>query len=114
MARAIKFKNNEYLDSTGIVYKRKLLKDVLSGIVAADMNDCTDTGIYFIDESCRNRPEGFKYGTLIVFSSTANGAWTYIQQMFISNYDVNNKRFALRTIVYKSDNRVDISSWRFY
>ena len=77
MAKAVKLKNDTYLDSSGITYNRKSLKEILSNLMGksvsnADYNDMTTTGIYYMGINCTNSPNG-SYVYLFVISEENEG-----------------------------------------
>ena len=78
MAKAIKLKNNTYLDSSGITHNRKILQNILSNLMGksvsnTDYNNMTTTGIYYMGVNCTNSPNGSSYIYLFVISKENEG-----------------------------------------
>ena len=114
MSKSIKLKDNNYWDSSGITHNKRKLKDLIDGNQkAVDLNSLINTGIYYVDATSTNHPNGLPYGTLIVFYSKS-GSWEYIQQFFINNYTTNeNKRFAIRSCA-TSTKQYNWTGWVIY
>lgn len=85
MSKSLKFKNDNYLDSTGIVHNKQKLSEILYGFVreyfggkTLNANDFTESGIYVFDtnNTISNRPpkvtDNLEFLVVLETNSTSN------------------------------------------
>ena len=82
MSKAIKFRNNTYLDTKSIMHNRNLLSDLIGkkplsfkNITSSDFNDFYEPGIYMVAGVYTNAPYyGDIYGVIIILTNDG-GVW---------------------------------------
>lgn len=98
MSKSYKLKDNNYIDSSSIVYEHVLLTDIIAGlkkieqlerkvISTFDPNEITTGGLYQIARSkqtFQNVPSSIAYGVMLVLSASGgvSGAWQCTQIIF--------------------------------
>lgn len=90
MSKSYKLKKENYIDSSGIVYEKQKLNEILNtGIYNGyinDLNNAMDTGIYAFNSGTLNIPESNMFGNVLVLVGNGNKytdkAWWVIQIVF--------------------------------
>lgn len=90
MSRSYKLKDNNYIDSSGITHNRENLKDIINnGLLRdhkGDLNNATETGIYWFSPVVNNIPQSDTYGNILTIVAPGNkfeqGSWWIIQIAF--------------------------------
>lgn len=90
MAKSYKLKDNNYIDSSGITHNRENLKDIINnGLLReskGDLNNATETGIYWFNPEVNNIPQSAPYGNILTIVAPGNkfeqGSWWIIQIAF--------------------------------
>lgn len=110
MAKSFKYKDNNFLDSTGIVHNKILLSEILEPILLWE-NDAPETSISE-EKTIKLKSDDYEYLKVFYFHTTTN-KWVYTVEM-IKGYGT---RFAIetldgicyRTLNYVSDTEYTLS-----